>query len=869
MEFAAVIMNPVSINIQNDQSSIAAFEPLTFGVPLPQGELNDPSQLTLMDSKSAWPIQTVTTAQWPDGSVRWLLVQTQRPSDADPEQSDLVLALGQSKALVSSPIHAVENDKAWVIEGGSVRHILEKDNGRLLSCRNDLADDVNNWDLSFHHLDDQAKPIESCLESVVPEVTSGDVLVRFRLKGYWKCAKKPRFEYSLTLYALGGLVEVSYCLHNPNRARHPGGLWDLGDPGSYYFTGLQAQLACSTFNRARLTPEPGLPAIEIQAGKGLHLYQDSSGGDNWQSQNHIDKDGKVTTTFKGYRVSDGENIQSSGLRAQPCLELQAQSEKVCVAIPKFWQNFPSAIGVNESVGIIGLFPREYGKQYELQGGERKTQKFFIGLDSKSDTLGWVRQPTIPKINAIQYEKAEAFPWFKAEYESGSLDELIQIGLEGEQNFFAKREVIDEYGWRNFGDIFADHETLYQADGEAPLITHYNNQYDAIYGFARQFALTGDSRWYALMDDLAHHVTDIDIYHTDEDRAEYNHGLFWHTDHYLPAHTATHRTFTRHNDTSSTPGQTGGGPAAEHCYTTGLMVHYFLTGHTASRQAVVDLAEWMITLHDGAKGLLTRLWSIKKDDLNRLKQHLKGQSTSPYAYPFTRGTGNYITALVDAYEVTAEQRYLDKAEAVIRGTLHPQDDIQKRDLLNVELAWSYLVLLASLVRFLAAKNKAGQFDKGFQYTRAALLHYTEWMRHHERPFLTDPEQLEFANDTWVAQDIRKAVLMFKAAELNPTQSEQYQSTGQAWLNEVLNQLKHSSTSHFARIQIILLQNYGTHNVRLAYKPQAYAESSTEFGPAPQLNTLGLVSRLCLKGIKGLLEFRPRREKAWLDARLNRS
>ena len=493
----------------------------------------------------------------------------------------------------------------------------------------------------------------------------------------------------------------------------------------------------------------------------------------------------------------------------------------------------------------------------------------LAFDTPLEDLAWTQQPLVPTIAPKHYEESQAFPWFAANAPKSVLDELIDEGINGASNFFAKREIIDEFGWRNFGDLFADHETLYQAEGETPFISHYNNQYDAIYGFARQFALTGDRRWFELMDDLARHVTDIDIYHTDEDRAEYNHGLFWHTDHYLTAHTATHRTFSRDNDTSSTPGQTGGGPAAEHCYTTGLAFHYFLTGNAASKQTVAALTNWMITLHDGGQGLLARLWAIKRDDLGRLKLHIKGQTVSPYAYPFTRGTGNYITALMDAFEVTEHTYYLSKAEAVIRGTLHPRDDIQNRNLLDVELAWSYLVLLSSLGRFLNLKNKFSQWDDAFYYTKAAFLHYTNWMRQNEQPFLADPTQLEFPNDTWVAQDIRKAMLMFQAAELSPSQAAQYQAKGQEWLNEVEQHIEHSKTKHFARIQIILLQNHGPQQARKCYESKAFSETDIDYGEAPKLSTVKLGADLLSKSITGLLEFRPKREKAWLDARLNRS
>ena len=60
----------------------------------------------------------------------------------------------------------------------------------------------------------------------------------------------------------------------------------------------------------------------------------------------------------------------------------------------------------------------------------------------------------------------------------------------------EREVIDEYGWRHFGDVWADHETAYY-DGPRPVISHYNNQYDVLQGFLIQFLLSGDVRWWEL------------------------------------------------------------------------------------------------------------------------------------------------------------------------------------------------------------------------------------------------------------------------------------------------------------------------------------------------------------------------------------
>ena len=82
--------------------------------------------------------------------------------------------------------------------------------------------------------------------------------------------------------------------------------------------------------------------------------------------------------------------------------------------------------------------------------------------------------------------------------------------------------------------------------------------------------SGDVRWYQLMRDLARHVIDIDIYHTQEDRPAYNGGLFWHTDHYTDAATATHRSYSRANRDTQGGSRYGGGPSNEHNYTTGLL-----------------------------------------------------------------------------------------------------------------------------------------------------------------------------------------------------------------------------------------------------------------------------------------------------------
>ena len=79
---------------------------------------------------------------------------------------------------------------------------------------------------------------------------------------------------------------------------------------------------------------------------------------------------------------------------------------------------------------------------------------------------------------------------RAEDPNSGYLELVDLALDGGDTLAGKRETVDEYGWRHFGDVWADHEAA-RHDGETPLISHYNNQYDVVAGCATQYLRSGD------------------------------------------------------------------------------------------------------------------------------------------------------------------------------------------------------------------------------------------------------------------------------------------------------------------------------------------------------------------------------------------
>ena len=862
-------MEKIAIQLENANGIARINEPVSLGIPLTKGTVHTVDNLVLMDDQTPLSLQLEPLTHWPDGSIRW--VHASFLINLDPNsKKGLVLAQQQ----VHSPYTSEP-----VIKQSPERLVIPTSTGRVVLQARSLA-----WQAFNHNdagvpstvtlSDETSAPCSAKAEADWEITQKGPVFVAVVLKGEWlKLNNEPlaRFQCELRIFVGTGLIQVELITHNSKRARHPGGLWDLGDPGSVYFRELAIETTLRANDNTKVTPQAADENASVFHLSDFNLYQDSSGGENWQSRNHINSNGEISTQFCGYRLTNASELQHEGKRANPLVNIEHDYGQLSLAIPSFWQNFPTSLRKEENKVTIGLFPKDSKKAYELQGGEQKTLRCLMAHDANNSIPATAYTPLVPVLAPECYEQANAFPWFKANAQPGALEKLIAEGMDGKSNFFAKREVIDEFGWRNFGDIFADHETLYQSEGEAPFISHYNNQYDPIYGFARQYALTGDKRWFQLMDDLARHVTDIDIYHTEEDRSEYNNGLFWHTDHYLDAHTATHRTFTRHNDTSSTPGQTGGGPASEHCYTTGLLYHYYMTGAPASRIAILELANWIRTSYEGQGGLLEQLLAVKKHDLPKLIALLKGERPSPHRYPFTRGTGNYLNALLDASLLEPGEDWLKHSEDVIRRTIHPADNIEKRNLLEVETGWSYLILMTGIARYLYLKKETRETDAHYRYARAAFMHYADWMLKNERPFLSDPGQLEFPNDTWVAQDIRKAMLMFQAAELDPTHAKDYKNKGSQWLAELCEVLLQGKQKHYARIMIILMQNYGPQHVSSC---QSLAQHTDDPAPVnyshpPSLTWGELAARIVGRMVRGILAFRPAKERAWIHARLNRT
>lgn len=746
-----------------------AGEPVTVGIPFPRGQLPGCQSLRLADPLlGSLPLQAAALASWPDGSVKWALLDFRAQVGAH-ETRRLELAVGASGDHAPLPhLEVKEGPDRWVVDTGVARfHVGVREFGPVAEV--EVAGSA--WRGGGTVLTgEDGTEYRGAVKTVGVE-TAGRLRTTLRIEGEFRAEGEKEALAALIarLHFFGGtaLCKAEVCLWNPRAARHPGGLWDLGDPGSILFRDLSVRLP---------TPEGGRAVVlwksqredawaEVPDAR-VEVYQDSSGGENWRSSNHVNRHGEVRTSFRGYRVRSGDQTLRQDLRAEPSLRLTGERGTLAVSLPYFWQNFPKALEAVGGAATVRLFPRQFDDLFELQGGERKTHSLILAFsppDAPAPELDWVHAPLVPRADPEWYAASGAVAGLQALPPHPVLAEIAASAVEGENTFFYRREVIDEYGWRNFGDLYADHEAVGHV-GPETLVSHYNNQYDGVLGTLTHYLRTGDGRWFQLGAELASHVADIDVYHTGQDRPEYNYGMFWHTDHYRDARTASHRCFSRKN---AGQGDYGGGPSASHLYSGGLALHYFLTGASASREAVVELASFV----HASIGLY---WTCSNRVLQgirrwRAKRNFRGNQTSLVdlrrVYSFDgpgRASGNCLGTLLDAYVVVGDRQHLTLAERLIRACVGPGDDIPARDLGDLENRWMYTVFLVQLARYLEMKEAMDDRDEAWLYGRGALLAYADWMARNETPYLSSPEKLEYPNETWAAQEFRKCDVLLRAA-----------------------------------------------------------------------------------------------------------
>lgn len=611
-----------------------------------------------------------------------------------------------------------------------------------------------------------------------------------------------RLRVDLTIFDEGRLIKSDVSILHSERAEHKGGFWDLGDAQSLFIEQWFIEIdcmqsitneGCEDIHPVKLRWTHNFESSIFHSNElYLMIHQYSSGGENWNSEGHQDLSGVCPLSFRGFKETSA-NGTIHGYRSEPCVEFLFGDWSFGLFVPRFWQSFPNALEVCNKTVKWALLPKS-DYVHELQGGESITKT--IWFETRVDTKSVMRLAGISKplmLWQILGAEGALIPEVSSKI-AYQVDQENYLGemWRGKDDFFSKREAIDEYGWRNFGDFWADHEQVY-SECDGIITSHYNNQYDLLFGLLTEFQRTGNPKCFELARDLADHVLNTDIYKTTQDRAAYNNGMFWHTSHYRDAGTCSHRCYSKSMQ-HGRHAMSGGGLSNEHTYTQGFTLYYLLTGNREFRDAVIQMGNRVISMDDGNLHWLA--------PFSGLPTGAASATSSDAFHGLGRGVGNSINALIDSWILTRDEIYLDKADELIYRVIHPEDDFDHLGYNDIELRWSYPVGIQALLRYLMVVPERNRIH---DYIVQSLASVGNWMLQRARLALDTPDALEFPTETWAAQDLRKSNCLLLIGQIpeipngSGMQKRGVELFDLAWI-----QLVSYKSSHFMRPRALVLQ-----------------------------------------------------------------
>lgn len=814
------------------------------GVPCPQGKWPATASVSPYVLSGRLPnCFTKVTQIWPDGSIKWL--------HCEGLLGELSEITGDSDKFIAVHIKQDNIDpfrfKSPVID--TKEHLVVKLNN---------GDSITFDKLEFLSFTNNETFAASLLSYELPIVSNKSIefqfTTQFSCEGYEAISISQRANLilqdgveleaflSATVFLCDGTIKGNVSFSNPRAALHPNGQWDLGDPHSVHLKEIALSTQVLSGKSAAVVNNEKYVNAKNEC---LSLYQASSGKENWRSNVHVNAQNIVPLHFKGFRLYREQEELIRGGHAVPHGYIDNIRSPINVQVEKFWQNAPSSMTVQKDIISLSLLGSRYAEPIELQPGEQKTREFSFSQNLVTNVEVSMSPDWVSKSNVMPFFRNEISP----------LNELIKEGIEGENSFFIKRDTLDEFGWRHFGEIYADHEKALNLD-EDYFVSHYNNQYDPIFGMLYQWLITGEQRWFKLADDLARHVADIDVYHTSEDKPEYSGGMFWHTDHYVQAYTATHRTYSKQQPSDVYDDHAGGGgPGGQHCYTNGLTLHYLLTGYMPAKKAVLSIVNWISNYYEGDGTLLGALLSLKNSGAPGLKDVKRNK------YPLDRGTGNYLQALLDRFELQGNLSDIEMAGLIIKHTASTDDNLDEYHLHEVESTWFYTVFLQAVCRFIAIKERLAQNDRDYVHAVLVLSHFARWMIQNEYAYLDKPEILEFPNQTWSGQDIRKlCVLNFASNYLSKDMASLAMEKVTELQRVIIERLSISDESKTTRVLCLMMQNTNYNGYKSAASPMYVQDKIQPLG-----KNSGAVSNVMHFAQYHVLRFSFKRERSQLVKR----
>jgi hypothetical protein len=636
----------VTLTVGNPTAAARSAWPVISGVPIKAGALNKTDRLHLTDAEAnEVPLQWTPLCLWPDGSVKWALLDFQ--ADVPPQGVARYRLRCGEPPVPDSPVKVSRKDGAVTIDTGALKVFLRPEAPGLISGIQRREG---------HRYVEAAAKVEGIVRTAAGSFaasagrTSIDVESRgpmravVAVKGEHQAVGGKRcFSFVLRIHAFAGLplLKLEYMVLNDN----PQGVFTK-------IREVRLDLDLDVDPRGRLEIggfAPGKPEEPVRL-----LQQDDT-----------------------HCVLSGLGDIREGEKAPGWMSLRAGSQTVAAVTRDFWQQWPKSLEVDETGVSFGLFPaleagqyegcepleRYYylfsGRDYLLKTGVAKRHELWLGFEEAGTQGRYVQFATGAEELCTAVNRplmAVADPSYMTA--SGAFGDIIPAGrpegwdydrvaLRSAAAYRDATSVEREYGVLNWGDWFGERQFNWG-----------NGEYDPAHAFFLLYARTGDVQHFWWGEAAAKHQADVDILHAvNEDYlsgdelsgydfpvgvgAMYLHA-FGHVGGYLPLKKAAQRFPKAY--TAADPRNLG------HVWNEGLLEAYYLTGDPWVKEAALQLADYLV----GLAKIEDFTWWFGRD---------------PHC---GRVAGWPLHALMAAYNATGRRQYLQAARSIIDLALADQD-----------------------------------------------------------------------------------------------------------------------------------------------------------------------------------------------------
>ncbi len=614
----------VPLTIDSDSRVDRKASPVTSGVPFPQGHLFDTKHLQLVDqSDEPIPAQFAPLAEWPDGSIQWVLVDFQTDLAAGASKTfHLLYGPDVESQLIESPLLVDEDDNSIRIDTGRMQLVLSKTKANVIDELH-VGERLVAGNGRAVMLDGKGREFIAGRPDVVEIEDSGPLRVTVRVAGRYQHGAASLFDYEFRIHCYRGSSRLRIT-HNytvyPERRSDP---------------------AANRFRPAPPTPV-SIRAMWIELPLYVRAQESVRCGTSAESSISFPLSAEHARLDIAQQRESEASIGKSKYRRLPGW---LTIGPVTTAVRHFWQLYPKRLSVERAYGRttlrIDTHPpldeTEYAAtdgsieefvwgylrdgRYRLRRGEGRRHEVWFDFDTQPDDRDYVgrsmlAEPLFAAADPKWYGESGALgPLAPRSPRSAAYDQRFSESLQAlletrdSEPFFRNR--FGRYGLRNFGDNFG-------SDG----LNWDNVEYDLGHSLLAQFMRTGDRDALRVGREILEHNMDVDCV-TIREGFEY-----------LCHHTGDHNVKLA---------------GIGHTWCEGLWEYYFLTGdRRAARKAL---------------GIANRL---ARETVSLTAAGKPGAGGS-------RDFGWSVIGLLASYRATADPLYLNAAreikEVVVR-TQHP-------------------------------------------------------------------------------------------------------------------------------------------------------------------------------------------------------